>query len=305
MSPLSTEDLKRRINSLESQLKEAREELELQQAEAHTISRQSLPKSENSGLVKGEPCLPSSFHSLLLLSDSALPLGSFAYSSGLESFLAHHKSVPPGIPQPALLHRFLYSTIGSTASTTVPYLLAGYRRPETLRQLDNDLDASTPCTVSRRASIAQGKALLTAWEKAFSTSHRHSSSEKLISIAALDSFATSLKLASLSTEIITSNGHFAPLWGVTSCILGIDLRQSAYIFLVSHAKAVLGAAVRASVLGPYQMWNILASKGLQRIICKSLDEVWTMLPEDAAQVMPSMDLWAGRHELLYSRIFNS
>ena len=35
------------------------------------------------------------------------------------------------------------------------------------RTLDNDFDASTPCTVARRASIAQGRALLTVWERSF------------------------------------------------------------------------------------------------------------------------------------------
>lgn len=34
---------------------------------------------------------PAALHTLLLLADSALPLGSFAFSSGLESFLAHHR----------------------------------------------------------------------------------------------------------------------------------------------------------------------------------------------------------------------
>jgi len=32
---------------------------------------------------------------------------------------------------------------------------------------------------------------------------------------------------------------------------------------------------------------------------------WETEPEDAGQVVPVLDLWVGRHELLYSRIFNS
>jgi urease accessory protein UreF len=35
------------------------------------------------------------------------------------------------------------------------------------------------------------------------------------------------------------------------------------------------------------------------------DDGWFLQPEDAGQVVPALDLWLGRHELLYSRIFNS
>jgi hypothetical protein len=34
------------------------------------------------------------------------------------------------------------------------------RQPSTLDTLDNDIDASTPCIVAQRASIAQGRALI-------------------------------------------------------------------------------------------------------------------------------------------------
>lgn len=43
--------------------------------------------------------LPS--HPILLLSDSASPLGSFAFSSGLGSYLAHHLSAPTTTPTTA------------------------------------------------------------------------------------------------------------------------------------------------------------------------------------------------------------
>ena len=77
------------------------------------------------------------------------------------------------------------------------------------------------------------------------------------------------------------------------------------MFLLNHAKAVLSAAVRASVMGPYMSHSILASEALQNLVKKSLETVWFLQPEDAGQVVPSLDLWVGRHEMLYSRIFNS
>ncbi|OQV02862.1 hypothetical protein CLAIMM_07986 [Cladophialophora immunda] len=260
-----------------------------------------------------------SMHNLMLLSDSALPLGSFAYSSGLESFLAHLKQEPstPGQTNLSLFHKFLKLSIQSMAYTNVPYVLAAFRDPLALMDLDNDLDASTPCNVARRASVAQGRALLSVWEKAFAPAARlqhEEEGEGLEAATALEVFARDLKLSALSPagvsnnhphQIPAVNGHLAPLWGVICLSLGLNLEESGYLFLLNHSKAVISAGVRASVMGPYMAQNILASKELQELLAGCLEKVWLMRPEEAGQVVPSMDLWVGRHELLYSRIFNS
>ena len=258
---------------------------------------------ERGGDVSSQFSLAPSTHILLLLSDSALPLGSFAYSSGLESFLAHHRHLPQGYSKTSLFHNFLRLSVESVAHSNVPYLLASFRDPSALQRLDNDLDASTPCTVARRASLAQGRALLTVWEKAFATSPSPYA-ECLAGRAAVEQFARDLKVAALST-VATISGHFAPLWGVICLSLGLQIQQAAYLFLFNHSKAILSAAVRASIIGPYQSQNVLAGQELQELLRHNLERVWQIVPEDAGQVVPTMDLWIGRHELLYSRIFNS
>lgn len=267
------------------------------------------PSAARDGSYSGAPVslpLGPSIHNLMLLSDSALPLGSFAYSSGLESFLAHHKPLPEGANILSLFEKFLKLSIQSVACTSVPYALAAFRDPMGLMDLDNDLDASTPCTVARRASIAQGRALLSVWEKAFSKTARQQFSENGLEAATcVDTFSADMKVAALSQETITVNGHLAPIWGAVCLALGLNLEEAGYLFLLNHAKAVLSAAVRASVMGPYMSNSILASEALQDLIKKSLEMVWFLQPEDAAQIVPSLDLWVGRHELLYSRIFNS
>jgi len=249
--------------------------------------------------------LGESVHNLMLLSDSALPLGSFAYSSGLESYLAHHKPVPSGQTNLSLFRKFLKLSIQSMAYTNIPYVLATFRDPLALKDLDNDLDASTPCNVARRASIAQGRALLSVWEKAFAQTAKSKTEVDLEPIMALGVFARDLKLTALSPQELTVNGHLAPLWGVICLALGLNLEEAGYLFLLNHTKAVVSAAVRASVMGPYMAQSILAGRELQDLIRHSLEKVWFLQPEDAGQVVPSMDLWVGRHEVLYSRIFNS
>jgi urease accessory protein len=185
-------------------------------------------------------------------------------------------------------------------------VLAGYRHPEDVETLDNDFDASTPCTVARRASVAQGRALLAVWDRSFkmqygtlSTKGDSSGNVHNDAMESLTAFSTALRASS------HINAHLAPLWGLVSRVLAVPLREAAYLFLFSHARTVISAAVRASVMGPYQAQAVLANVELQDRIRGLVEEGWNRAVEDAGQSVPVMDLWVGRHEKLYSRIFNS
>ena len=185
-------------------------------------------------------------------------------------------------------------------------MLAAHRDPTCIEKLDNDFDASTPCTVARRASVAQGRALLAVWDRSFKGEYSGSSSgddvevgRQVIAIDSLAAFSKALR----SSEYISA--HLAPLWGLVTSILAVPLQQAAYLFLFSHARTVVSAAVRASVMGPYQAQAVLASAELQERIRGLVEEGWHSTVEDAGQSVPVMDLWVGRHEKLYSRIFNS
>lgn len=139
------------------------------------------------------------------------------------------------------------------------------------------------------------------------------------------------------------NGHFPPLWGVVTQALHISARDSVYVFLLNHAKSLVSAAVRASLIGPYQAQGLLGSGWLRKELERLVDRVgvreeeeeekegdeeeeeeeeeekeeeeeeeggadgdeWRRKVEEAGQGVPAMDIWLGRHELLYSRIFNS
>lgn len=283
----------------------------------------------------------SSLHLLLLLADSALPLGSFAFSSGLESFLAHQKQRSTvgkltGGAQPAGFDAFLVDSVNNAASTALPYVLAAWRNPTTLVELNDTFDASTPCTVARRASIAQGRALVALWERAFSNAvvpdnygsvDVDETESRAAARQAIDAFAAALKAAPPSAvsatvettpsdffnAFATPQAHLAPLFGTVARALGLSAYDAANVFLLNHAKAVLSAAVRANVLGPYQAQAILAGGtgkdkqvlALQEVLRRAVEREKERTIEDAAVCVPMMDLWIGRHEILYSRIFNS
>ncbi|KAJ5173840.1 Urease accessory protein UreF [Penicillium coprophilum] len=300
-----TQDLEAEVTLLESRLQDARAQLAASEYPSPPSSWAVKEPYNNTNNSKLTSTTRTSLHALLLLSDSALPLGSFAYSSGLESYLAHNK--PSRTSPISSFHRFLKLSIASISSTSLPYVLAGYRHPSTLDTLDNDLDASTPCIVAQRASIAQGRALIGVWERAFRASFAGNpvSEDAETAATAIDELSDALKSCLEEDEDLGPKGHFAPLWGVVCRAMGLDLQQTAYVFVMNHAKAVLSAAVRAGVMGPYQAQNVLASQELQDTMMRRIGREWNTLVEEAGQVVPALDLWVGRHELLYSRIFNS
>jgi len=120
----------------------------------------------------------------------------------------------------------------------------------------------------------------------------------------LDAFRAGLR-ASPPPPAEAPSAHFPPLWGVISRAMSLSLAQTAHLFLFNHVKALLSAAVRASVMGPYQAHAVLAAEWVQVAVWEAVARVWDVEVEDAGQVVPVLDLYQGRHELLYSRIFNS
>ncbi|KAH8683308.1 hypothetical protein BGZ60DRAFT_467593 [Tricladium varicosporioides] len=280
------------ITLLEQQLEDAKRRLSSREFGSGVIA--NVPKV----LPNDGPLAAASHHFLLLLSDSALPLGSFAFSSGLESYLAHSR---PKSSFPT----FLEFSLASYASTTLPFVLAAHRNPNDLIDLDDTLDAAIMCTVGRRASVAQGRALLSIWDRSFSTALPIGASAAALDM--LKGFAIRLRSSSSMApgDLPLVSAHLGPLFGSIACILGLSLQQTAYIFMLSHVKALLSAAVRASIFGPYHAQKVLASVEVQDGIRKAIDREWNTKIEDVSQSVPVMDLWIGRHEMLYSRIFNS
>jgi urease accessory protein len=80
--------------------------------------------------------------------------------------------------------------------------------------------------------------------------------------------------------------------------------RSMYVFLLNHAKAVMSAAVRLSLVGPYQAQTILAASSTRQFFRDILDEVWNLDIDDAGQTWALLDVYQGRQEILYSRVFN-
>lgn len=258
-------------------------------------ARSKLPANS----VKIAPPTPTGLaatHFLLLLSDSALPLGSFAFSSGLESYIAHQHGQRPHPRQS--VERFLRLSMHSLSASTLPFVIAAHKSPTDSPLLDDIFDASTTCSVARRASISQGRALLSVFEKSFSASLVASPLDR----EALETYRLSLRSSVVEER---SSGHFGVAWGLVCRVCGLDLEATCYLFLFNHAKATLSAAVRQSLIGPYQGQALLAAEATRECVKNGLELGSRTSVDDAGQTVPTFDIYQGRHELLYSRVFNS
>ncbi|KAH8663989.1 hypothetical protein BX600DRAFT_358549, partial [Xylariales sp. PMI_506] len=243
-----------------------------------------------------------------------LPLGSFAFSSGLESYKAHvHSSAGAAAAGTGSFLAFLPLSLSAYASTTLPFVLAAHRDPNAVAELDDLLDAATICTVGRRASVVQGRALLSVWDKSFAVGVAEQQARALIaslrslpgSSSSNNSNSGASSSSSSSSSLPQYSAHLAPLFGAVCNLLGLTLHQTAYVFMLSHVKALVSAGVRAAMMGPYVAQRILAAADTQAMIADAVEREWSTPVEEAGQRVPVMDLWIGRHEMLYSRIFNS
>jgi urease accessory protein len=181
-------------------------------------------------------------------------------------------------------------------TTTLPFLRAAYHETEKCAEWDDLFDANTPCLVARRSSIAQGRALVKLLENVF-----------LVEDLGQQEASVQENVRQYRQAIFKRicSGHFGVAYGITGRLLNINFDKLAYAFLHAHVKAVLSAAVRLSLIGPYESAQILASKDVREALLAAMKESADLSVHDCSQTFTMLDIYQGRHELLYSRIFSA
>jgi urease accessory protein len=227
---------------------------------------------------------------LLQLSDSALPVGGFVASGGLESAMQmlNIKDV----------ERFLQDSLHTLAFSTLPLIRSVYRTMRDaqgsmdivgeIMALDKEYDAFVGTNhVNRRASVTQGVAYLTLISKSFPES-------KLIDLI-ID--------YKLQVRKSTTPGHL-PLCFALACIsLEIHCEEAEFMFLFLHVRSIVSSAVRMSMVGPYEGQSLIFRA--QELVKETLKEVQGQSMRDVYQTNPIIDILQGSHDRLYTRIFNS
>ncbi|KAI9453070.1 hypothetical protein F5148DRAFT_985712 [Russula earlei] len=277
---------------------------------------------------------------LLVLSDANLPTGSFVASAGLESTAAHslHHG-PAGTPGSDIID-FLHNSVDTYARSALPFardaqrISAAYASKEivdldvalaALAHLDALYDACTLNHVARRASCAQGTALLTLYTRGFTCSPLLMSWPGTTPDIGLpderDSRAGAL-VAALKLRVRRGEskalGHLPVCWGVLAGALGLTVDRGTHLHLFLHARGVLSAAVRMNILGPYAAQQLLLY-AVQPMLSDTLSSTahlvsgalqngvsWENADEQfPATTWPLGEILSARHDLLHSRIFNS
>ncbi|KAJ7180397.1 UreF-domain-containing protein [Mycena crocata] len=278
---------------------------------------------------------------LLLLSDSNLPTGSFVASSGLESFLKHGFGAPP-LNQPTAslkmdtIATFVRDSLSTYASSALPFASDAHdivcqlrccktdttRTLTVLKELDELYECMTLNHVAKRASKAQGVALLSLYSKGFSrpqglafSSVPDTTQEAHDMTALVDAFKLMVRRGETD-----AHGHLPICWGILCAALGLSLERTQHLHLYLHARSLLSAAVRLNSIGPYAAQQILLHvvgtfvdaeiqkcARLRTGVLRVQDDTmpWDETQDGPANTWPLGEILAARHDLQHSRIFNS
>lgn len=155
---------------------------------------------------------------------SNLPTGGFVSSSSLESTHHHSLLLSPTLTTSESLTAFIHTSLSSYASLNIPFLNAIHALVsqfskvgenttlQGVRELDERVESMMLGHVGRRASCAQGIALLTLYERAFGTDE---DGGKLGFVGALRG----------SVRAGGMKGHQVIGMGVLCALLGLSIRE--------------------------------------------------------------------------------
>jgi urease accessory protein len=223
---------------------------------------------------------------LLHLTDSSFPIGSFAHSDGLEA-ATQSGAVLDGADLSRWLDVCLDETIGRLEGPVLAKAWTAFRDGslDRLVILDGELTALRPSSTARRASRAMGLRLLTGWQALYPDP--------------------------LLGEVFTlaQRGRLGPTlpvsFGVACASADVELEAMALSFAYSRLAATMSAAMRLMSVGQAEAHGLLA-RTLARVPAVVQANLDTMLsgpePESFA---PAMDLAVMRQQYLHSRMFLS
>ncbi|KAI8374664.1 uncharacterized protein BYT42DRAFT_499375 [Radiomyces spectabilis] len=228
---------------------------------------------------------------LYILTDSALPTGGFVASSGLEA------SYQAGLLNAEALPPFVTNSAHSYAAQTNCFVRAGYEALDAedpltaLKECDAVCDAvMVSNSVARRASLAQGVAMLTLYIKCFvQTSH--------------DKDLTVVKKFKNMIRAEKTDGHFPVCFGLVCRYLDVDLDNTLHLWLYLFTRTIYSSAVRLNIVGPYEAQRLLllSREPIEKITKHTKD----ISMDNCHQTNPLLDVCQGMHDRLYSRLFNS
>jgi urease accessory protein len=230
---------------------------------------------------------------LLLLADGRLPAGGHAHSGGLEAAVAAAR-----VHDLASLEAFLRGRLATSGMVAAAFAAAVTHRilaadpagaHQAIAELDDGVDARTPSPALRRASRAQGRALLRA-------------GRAMWAVPALPN----VSLASFA-EPVAREPHYPVALGVVAAAAGLQPVHAALVAAYGSVSGPASAAVRVLALDPYPVHALLAR------LASACDDTATRaaavagrgVDELSAASAPLLDIGAEHHATWEVRLFAS
>ncbi|GAA5996949.1 urease accessory protein UreF [Rhodotorula paludigena] len=194
----------------------------------------------------------------------------------------------PRPPAEASLLAFVALSLHSYARLNVPFLRAAHsavsslrpsRHPDPTPSTSSSASSASPATahvdaalsgvlaadalceamtlnhVARRASTAQGVALLTLYERALAPLPGEGGpSDEDVKLLVRRYRAA---VRTQQHEAGSANGHMSVAFAVLTAAVGLSLEASLSLFLFLHARSLLSSAVRVNTVGPYLAHRML------------------------------------------------
>jgi urease accessory protein len=215
--------------------------------------------------------------SLLLLADGRLPSGGHAHSGGLEAAVTAGR-----VRDLAGVAAFLRGRLATTGLVNAAFAASACASStvERLRALDDGLDARTPSPALRRASRAQGRALLRA-------------GRAMWPVVVPSSFVEA--------------AHQPVVLGMVCAAAGLDAAQAAAIAVHGAVAGPASAAVRLLGLDPYGVQALLAglSSECDDVAAAAAQAAHLPVDELPAASAPLLEISAEVHASWEVRLFAS
>jgi urease accessory protein len=213
-----------------------------------------------------------SLATLLVLADGRLPAGGHAHSGGLEAAVAAGR-----VRDVEDVGGFLRGRLATAGLVSAAFAAAACARNDEWAELDEGLDARTPSPALRKASRAQGRALLRAGR------------------------------AMWALPPIGRDPHHPVALGVVAAAAGLSPREAAVATAHGTVTGPASAAVRLLGLDPYAVHALLAALAPE---CDRIAAEATARAGDAVDALPAagaplLDIGAELHATWEVRLFAS
>jgi len=219
---------------------------------------------------------------LLQITDSAFPLGSFAFSYGLESTakLGLLKNI-------ADFKKYVLNVLTQISCSEMPFVNSCYKwdagAHEILVEIFHRIEAFITIPCIRKGSITQGRSLLHAVKVVY-PEHNF---QEIIQL---------LQRLGLSP-------HYAPVFGIVARTIGLTHTQTLSAYAYIALRDQVSAAVRLGLLGPNEAQGILRETLADAHT--NIRGVMDLAYHQAFKVAVALEIAQAHHPKLYSHLFQN